>query len=50
MTEDPCSDVGINWGAQGVFLGTIEGLAYLTAVSAVATEAYKLVQQSQGVE
>ena len=41
--------VDINY-AQGVFLGAAEGLAYLTLISALATEAYKLVQQGNGVE
>lgn len=36
--------------AQGFFLGAIEGLAYLVAVSALATEAYKLAQEAKGVD
>jgi hypothetical protein len=31
---------------QGVFLGGIEGLAYLAAVSALVTEGYRLAQQA----
>ena len=36
-------------GTQGLFLGGIEGLAYLVAVTALATEVYKLAQEAKGV-
>ena len=35
--------------AQGVFLGASEGLAYLVAATALATEVYKLAQEAKGV-